>query len=332
MKFFRIAVFSAVIGGVLALSPSSAIELKMKYDAGQERTMTARVNFSGNISIDQDFRLEGKAEGKSGASISKKVISVDSEGIASIENKLDGFSVEVDSEAQIGEETHQHQIKLDETGGTYTTDGESQPIPSSDLEEATSKTWTVLMNEKGATVGMDLDSSQMSAEEAQQVQQLTGSLSGMMGQDSLLPEGDVEPGASWEEVLSVDELTAELSKENPMLPTPANLGIPDLVIKHTLSEVRQEAGNEMATINTTTQFDWPGGNIPLGIFNVTINRLAITGDSMADVNNTEGYLPRITNVTNMEFDLTVNLAFGEQGPQTYVAKGQIKMDSTITEE
>jgi len=117
-----------------------------------------------------------------------------------------------------------------------------------------------------------------------------------------------------------------------MLSTLSNLGIPDLTVKNTLTDLREEGGSQMATINSTMAFEWKDGNLPLGFLNVTVGNLSIKSEYLMEIDNTAGYLPRVTGVTTFDFDLVINLPLGPEGPTTYNAKGRIQVDSSVTTE
>ena len=308
---------------------ASAIELRMKYKEGQTRSMSVKMDLKGNLEVRGASSMDGKVEGSGGVNMDMTVLSVDEEGVASIENRLGGFNVDLSGNADLGDATHAFAVKMDENGGTFTADGKTEEIPAAAMAEAKAQAWTVEMDSLGATVGMSLDSEEMGAAEAENIKNLSDSLSGVFGQNGLLPKEDVKVGQTWEQVLKVDDITKELSKENPMLATMTNLGIPDLVSRFTLTEVGQDGDNEMATISSTVNFAWLEGSLPLGIVNITVNKLTLKSESLVEMNNTEGYAPRMTGVTTIDFDLAINTLLGPSGPANYEAKGQLKTDSAI---
>jgi hypothetical protein len=321
---------AVMILAIATLVPcASAIELRMKYEEGQSRSMSVKIDLRGSLEVRGGSSIDGNVEGSGGVNMDLKVLSVDEKGVASIENRLGGFNVNLNGNADLGDATHAFAVKLDENGGAFTSDGKTEEIPAAAMEEAKAQAWTVQMDSLGATVGMSLDSEKMEAAEAENIKNLSDSLAGVFGQNGLLPKEDVEVGQTWEQVFKVDDITKELSKENPMLATMANLGIPDLISRYTLTEVGQDGDNEMATISSTVDFSWLEGSLPLGIVNITVNKLALKSESLVEMNNTAGYAPRMTGVTTIDFDLAINTLLGPSGPANYEAKGQLKTDSTI---
>jgi hypothetical protein len=324
--------WSVLVMLVSCTAMAQPVELRLKFEPGQEKTTIVEINLKGTLDVQGSARLVGSAEGTGSLTMKTKTLEVSPEGIATLENRMEGFKLDLKSTADMGQGETKYEMVLDENGGKIILDGEEQPIPASELQEARAEVWTTKMNQLGATVGMDLDSSELSAEEAAEVQQLTESISGMLGSNAPLPEKPVQVGDSWTEELKIADLTQELAKDNPMLSTLTNLGIPDVVTNSSLTELRSEEGNQVGTVSSTTKFDWTEGNIPLGFFNIQVNKLAFNAERLTEVNVTEGYLPRITGVTTIEYDIAINLPFGEEGPQTFNATGSIRGDSTLVTE
>jgi len=114
-----------------------------------------------------------------------------------------------------------------------------------------------------------------------------------------------------------------------MLSVVTQMGIPDLKTTYRLDEVRADGGSEIATITSKTLFEWTDGNLPLGVVNVAINRLNIEGNTLTTMNVTEGYASRQTSDTKLDYDLTINTVFGQDGPATYEAKGSLTINSNV---
>ncbi|MCA9411923.1 MAG: hypothetical protein KC917_04490 [Candidatus Omnitrophica bacterium] len=321
--------FGAVVAVGMLATTSSAVELKMKYEPGVTRTMNVEMNLKGDLDVGGDTPVKGTAQGKILTEMDLKVQSVDDEGVGTIEQSISNIDMEFSAEAETPDGPKKWDVDLSPEGGSMTADGETTPIPADTLSDIQSKSWEVKMNAQGAPVGMDIDSSEMSEEEAQQVKQMSESISKMIGKAALLPEGDVEVGHEWEQVLSIDELTKELVKDNPMLSVMTQMGIPDLKTTYKLDEVRQDGGNEIATISSKTLFDWTEGNLPLGVVNITVNRLSITGNTLTTMNATDGYASRQTSDTELTYDLTINTVFGPDGPSTFEAKGGLTINSNV---
>jgi hypothetical protein len=258
-----------------------------------------------------------------------KVLSVDEEGVATIEQSVTDINLEVDAEAETPDGPKKWSVEMTPEGGTMTADGETMPIPADSLKDIKSQSWNVKMDDRGAPMGVDLDSSEMSQEEAEQVKQMSESITSMIGKAALLPEGDVEIGHEWEQVLSIDEITKELVKDNPMLTVVTQMGIPDLKTTYKLEEVREDSGSEVATISSKTDFVWTEGNLPLGVVNITVNKLSIAGNTLTTMDITEGYAKRQTSDTKLEFDLTINTVFGPDGPSTFEADGGLTINSSV---
>lgn len=324
---------AVMILAIATLVPcAAAIELRMKYTEGQSRSMSVKIDLRGSLEVRGGASIDGNVEGTGGVSMDMKTLAVDEKGVASVENRLGGFSVDLSGDADLGDATHEFAVKLDENGGSFTNDGKTEEIPGAAMANAKAQSWTVQVDSLGATVGMSLDSEEMGADEAENVKRISDSLSGVLMQNGVLPKEDVEVGQTWEQVFKVDDITKELSRENPMLATMTDLGIPDLVSRYTLTEVGQDGDNEMATISSTVDFSWLEGSLPLGIVNITVNKLALKSESLVEMNNTEGYAPRMTGVTTIDFDLVINTLIGPSGPANYEAKGQLRTDSTIVTE
>lgn len=115
-----------------------------------------------------------------------------------------------------------------------------------------------------------------------------------------------------------------------MLSAFTNLGIEDVKTVSTLKELRKEGDNEIATISSATNFSWKEGRIPLGVVNITVKNLEVKSESLTEMNNTLGTVPRMTSITNMTFEVVIETAIGEGGPATYTATGNLKLDSTTT--
>lgn len=317
-----------VLAGLVAGSAAQAVQLRMKYVKDQEQTNKTDVNLTGKLEVEGSQRLSGNASGKCGVSMSQKAIETDDKGGANLEMRLSNLNVTMDSEADWGEGKKTYSLKLDENGGTMTDNGKAEPIPP--LPDVKSQSWQVKMNSLGAPEAFDLDSSQMGTQEAEDVKKMSQSIAGIVSKSSPLPEKDVKAGDTWETVLSVKDLTNSLAKDNPMLGVVTDLGIPDVKTSSTLKELRQEAGNEIAVINSTTNLIWKDGNIPLGPVNLTLKSLEVKSESITEMNNTKGMIPRTTTVTTLDFEIVVNSAVGSEGPSTYNAKGSLKLESVIT--
>lgn len=322
-----------MLGGLLALglvaTHAPAVEIKMKYEPGQNRTMGIEMDLDGTLEVSGAVPIKGSGKGKIGTGMNLKVLSVAPDGVATIEQSVADINLDFDAEAETPDGPKKWSVEMNPEGGTMTADGESIPIPADSLNDIKSKSWNIKMNDRGAPVGMDLDSSEMSQEEAEQVKQMSESISNMIGKAALLPEGDVEVGHEWEQVLSVDEITKELVKDNPMLSVMTQMGIPDLKTTYKLDEVREDSGSEIATISSKTAFEWTGGNLPLGVINITVNRLSIQGDTLTTMDITDGYASRQTSDTKLVFDLTINTVFGPEGPSTYEADGGLTINSSV---
>ena len=322
-----------ILGGLLVLglvtTTSQGIELKMKYEPGQDRVMNIEMDIKGDIDISGAVPIKGSGEGQIGTKMNLKVLSVDADGVATIEQSVDDIRIDFKAEAETPEGPKKWSVELTPEGGTLVAEGQTTPIPADSLKDIQSQSWKIKLNEQGAPVGMDIDASEMSEEEAENVQNMSESISNMIGKAALMPEGDVEEGHKWEEVLSVDEITKELVKDNPMLSVMAQMGIPDLTTNYQLDEVSESSGKQIATISSKTLFDWSEGNLPLGVVNVTINNLKIKGNTLTTMDVTEGYTSRQTSDTTLEYDLTINTVFGPDGPATYEAKGSLTINTSV---
>lgn len=306
------------------------VELRLKYAKDQEQKTKVTVIMDGKVEVEGSQRISASATGNFGVTMAQKVLNVDDQGVGEIEFRLDGFDVNTNAKVDMGTEKHDFGAKINESSGTITADGKEEKIPISG--EIKSQSWTVRMNNLGAPVGFDLDSSQMGSDEAAEVKKVSDNLASFVSQSAPLPEKDVKEGDTWENVLSIKELTASLAKDNPMLSAFTDLGIEDVKTVSALKELRDEGGSQLAAIQSTTNFLWKDGSIPLGIVNVTVNKLEMKNESTTEVNNTAGVIARTSSIATLEFDLVINSALGPEGPATYNAKGSIKLDSTTLTE
>jgi len=319
----------AILAFLVAAAPATAIELKMKYKKDQTRRMDVKMDLKGQLDIQGDFRMTASSEGTGNVAMDLKVLDVDQEGIATVENRLSDLNVDMAAQAEIGKGTHAYTIKMNENGGSLTADGITQVIPPMAMDQAKAQSWTVRVDPTGAQVGMKLDSEELGAQEAEEIQNLSDSISELLGNNGILPKENVEVGQTWEQVFKVNDLAKRLAKENPMLPTVPELGIPDLKTKYTLTEVGREGDNEMATISSSADFAWKDGKLALGFVNLGVNNLSFKTESLIEMNNTEGYTPRMTGMTTIEFDLAIDLLLVPGGPGHYDAKGQLRVDSIV---
>ncbi len=319
-----------LLGVMLVAQNVWGVELRLKYAKDQEQKTKVSVALDGKVEVEGSMRISAGAKGDIGVEMAQKTLNVDDQGAAEIEFHLSGFDVNTNAQVDMGTEKLTYAVKLDETGGTITADGKEEKIP--DTGDIQSQSWTVRMNNLGAPVGFDLDSTQIGAEEAEEVKKMSENLAGFISQSAPLPEKDVKEGDTWESILSIKELTSSLAKDNPMLSAFTDLGIEDVKTVSTLKELREEGGTQIATLQSTTNFLWKDGSIPLGIVNVTVNKLEMKNESTAEVNNTAGVLTRTSSIATLDFDLVINSALGPEGPATYNAKGSIKLDSTTVTE
>lgn len=322
-----------IVGGLLALGlvsvAASAVELKMKYEPGQTRTMAVELGVDAKLEVRGDVPIQGTGKGTIGSEMSLKVLSVDGDGVATIQQSVDDVRIDVAANAETPDGPKAWNLELTPKGGTFTGDGQTNPIPADSLKDIQEQSWTVKMNDRGAPVGMELETGDLTQQEAEQARQMSESIGNLMGKSALLPEGEVEPGQSWEHVLSVGEITKDLVKDNPMLSVVSEMGIPDLKTTYKLDELSTEGDNEIGSISSKTDFVWTEGNIPLGIVNITVNRLAIESNTLSTMNVSEGYISRQTSDSVLSFDLTINSVFGPEGPATYEADGSLTINSNV---
>lgn len=317
-----------MLAGIVFIPAVHAVQLRLKYTKDQTLVNDVVSSLKGDVKIDGAQRLEGTAEGSFGVKMNQKTLDVDEAGAANIEYRLDSLNITMNSEADMGEGKKKYSAKLTESGGSYTVDGQEVQIPP--MDDVKAQSWQVKMNNLGSPVSFSLDSSQLGAEEAKEVQNLSEQVTGFLSKSAPLPEKDVQVGDTWENILSVKDLTSSLAKENPMLSAITNLGIEDVKTVSTLKELRKEGDNEIATISSATNFSWKEGRIPLGVVNITVKNLEVKSESLTEMNNTLGTVPRMTSITNMTFEVVIETAIGEGGPATYTATGNLKLDSTTT--
>lgn len=322
------SIVAAFALAVLCSTSSFAVELRMKYEKDRVHPHQVDVRLNGEIKVEGGLRLDGKTTANGAVLMSEKVVEPGADGSASIEWKLDGFSVHAETEYNMGEGAEEIVLDLSEKEGKITRDGKEEAIPP--MEDIQAKTWKVQTDKLGAPVEMSLDAAGMDAAEAKEVEDLSNQVVGMLSKSAPLPEQNVEVGDTWENILSIEELTGALTRENPMLPPLTELGIKDFKTVSTLKEMKEVAGDQIAVIASNSVFDWNGGNIPLGPVNIQINKLEAKTEALTEMNNTKGYVPRSNTVTTIAFDLTVNMAIGPDGPATYSATGQLTLESTNT--
>ncbi len=320
--------FLCFLVGFLVIPACSAIQLRLKFEKDKVAANEVNAHIQGDLKVDGTQRLEGTASGDMGVKINQKTLAIDEKGIASIENKLEGFNVTVDSEADMGQGKKKYSLQLNENGGKTVVDGKEEAIPP--VPNVKAQSWQVNMDNLGAPVSLSLDSTQMGSEEAKEVQNLSDSVVNVIAKHAPLPEQDVKVGDTWENVLSIKELTSTLAKDNPMLNALAVLGIDDVKTVSTLKEIRTEGGNEIAMISSVTNFSWKAGQIPLGVINITVNKLDVKSEALVDMNNTLGQISRDTAITTLAFDIAITTAFGGQDAGSYTAIGNLKMESTTT--
>ncbi len=312
--------------GLVLIPACQAVQLRLKFQKDKVESNEVSAHIQGDLKVDGTQRLEGTATGDMGVRMSQKTLAIDEKGVATIEMKLEGLSVKLNSEAEMGQGKKNYGINLTEGGGKVIIDGATQEIPA--IPEVKAQAWQVHMNNLGTPVSFSLDSSQMGSEEAKQVQELSDSVASIVSKQAPLPEQDVNVGDSWENILSVKELTTALSKENPMLKPFADLGIEDVKTVSTLKEIRTEGGNEIATISSVTNFGWKEGKIPLGVINIMVKNLDVKSEALVDMDNTVGQLSRTSAITTMAFDIVIETALGAQGAANYKATGNLKLEST----
>lgn len=317
-----------MLAGMVFIPSVHAVQLRLKYTKDQTLVNDVFSTLKGDLKIDGAQRLEGTADGSFGVKMNQKTLDIDEKGVANIEYRLDSLNITLNSEADMGEGKKKYGAKFTESGGSYTIDGKEEKIPS--MDDVKSQSWQVKMNTLGSPVGFSLDSSQLGAEEAKEVQNLSEQIAGFVSKSAPLPEKDVQVGDSWENILSVKDLTSSLAKENPMLSAFADLGIEDVKTVSTLKEMRKDGDNEIATISSVTNFNWKEGRISLGVVNITVKNLDVKSESLTEMNNTIGTIPRMTSITTLTFEVVIETALGEGGPSTYTASGNLKLDSTTT--
>ncbi len=316
------------LAGFFLIPACPAVQLRLKFEKDKVETNEVTAQIQGDLRVDGTQRLEGTATGNMGVKMIQKTLAVDDKGVATIEMKLDGLNIKLDSEADMGQGKKKYGVNLTESGGKAFIDGATEDIPP--MGDVKAQSWQVNMNNLGAPVSFSLDSSQMGSEEAKEVQGLSDSVASFVSKHAPLPEQDVKVGDTWENTLSIKELTTTLAKDNPMLSAAANLGIDDVKTVSTLKEIRTEGGNEIATISSVTNFAWKEGQIPLGVINITVKNLDVKSESLVDMNNTLGQLSRSTAITTIKFDIAINTTLGPEGPSNYTATGNLKMESTTT--
>lgn len=320
--------FLCFLVGLVLIPTCSAVQLRLKYQKDKVEANEVSATIQGDLKVEGTQRLEGTAKGDLGVRMSQKTLSVDDKGVATVEMKLEGLKVNMTSEADMGEGKKQYGVNLTEAGGEATIDGKKEPIPP--MGDVKAQSWQVKMDNLGAPVSFSLDSSQMGSEEAKEVQDLSDSVANFVSKHAPLPEKDVNVNDTWENIISIKELTTNLSKDNPMLSAVANLGMDDVKTVSTLKGIRTEGGNEIATISSVTNFLWKGGQIPLGVINISVNNLDVKSEALVDMNNTLGQLSRSSSITTMAFEIVINTTLGQEGPSTYTATGNLKMESTTT--
>jgi hypothetical protein len=324
MHFSKICLIGLFVGWFVL--PSEAVILRFKYEKDKVESNEVTAIVQGEVKVEGTQPLEGTTKGQMGIRMTQKTTGVDEKGVATQEFRLEGLNLNLDSEVDLGKGKQPYQLKLDEKGGTYTAEGKESKIPP--MEDVKSQSWQVRIDPMGAPVGFNLDSSQLGTEEAREVQNLSDSVANFVAKSAPLPEKEVEVGQAWENVLSIKDLTSSLAKDNPMLSAFTNLGIEDVKTVSTLKDLRTEGGQELATITSITQFAWKDGQIPLGVVNITVKNLELKSESLSEMNNTKGYLPRSSAITTIVFDITVDLPIGSEGPSNYTAKGNLKLEST----
>ena len=123
-----------MVGGLVAFvllaSYANAIELKMKYEPGQERTMNVDLDFEGKLDVGGDVPIQGSGKGQIATTMDLKVISVDGDGIATVEQSLSDIKIDIEAEAETPDGPKDWTIELTPDGGTLTAEGESNPIPA----------------------------------------------------------------------------------------------------------------------------------------------------------------------------------------------------------
>lgn len=311
----------------LAASAASAIELRKKFEKDQSRTSQWTVNFEGHLDVEGTKRMIGSATGVANVRLSQTVVDVDSGNIATLRNRIEEFGVRLDGEADTGDGISHLQYEIDQNGGTIITDGESKPIPADFLKDISEKTYNVKMNSLGATVGFSLDSSEMGLGEAEKVGDIADQVSEFLGKSPQLPEQSVEVGDKWESDFDVKEMSKKLSEGNPMLPPDSVIGIDNVKTIHTFREIREEDGQQIAVIESRSEFEWNDGNISLGFLKLEIKTLGVSSESIIELNNTAGYAPRSTSVTQIEIKADITTATSAGEPGTYEINGELSFES-----
>jgi len=193
----RIRILTGVFALAVLTAATHAVELKMKYEPGTTRTMNVDMNLEGSLEVTGDAAIQGTGEGRIGTSMDLKVLS-EEDGVGTIEQKITNIDIDIQAEADTQDGPKKWDVKLTPEGGSMTADGQTTPIPADTLGDIQAQSWEVKMDAQGAPVGMEIDSSEMSQEEAEQVQQMSESLNSMIGKAALLPDGDVEEGHEWD--------------------------------------------------------------------------------------------------------------------------------------
>jgi hypothetical protein len=326
MPFQKVIVLCLAFG--LSATNASAVELRLKHQKDQVQSSRVDVRMEGNLEVEGSQRLSGKAKGNTEVLMNQKTLDVDDKGVANIEFRLDGWKAKVNSEADWGQGKSTYEVNLDENGGTMLSNGKEEKLPP--MGDVKAQSWQVKLDSLGAPAGFNLDTAQMGKEEAEEVKKIGDSVASLVSQAPPLPSKDVNVGDKWETVFSVKNLTASLSKDNPMLAPFADLGIEDVKTESTLKEIRKEGQKEIAAINSTTNFGWKQGNLPLGPVSITVNNLDVKSESITELNQTDGVIQRANSVTTLEFDLAINTVLGPEGPGTFNAKGSLRLDSTTS--
>lgn len=157
-----------MLAGIVFIPAVHAVQLRLKYTKDQTLVNDVVSSLKGDVKIDGAQRLEGTAEGSFGVKMNQKTLDVDEAGAANIEYRLDSLNITMNSEADMGEGKKKYSAKLTESGGSYTVDGQEVQIPP--MDDVKAQSWQVKMNNLGSPVSFSLDSSQLGAEEAKEVQ------------------------------------------------------------------------------------------------------------------------------------------------------------------
>lgn len=314
---------------VTLVGGSQAIELRLQHTQDQAWKSSTTVNFTGDLDVSGTERVEGTAKGSVNIGMDQKVLEVSADKETTIKNSLSGFKASVDASMNVGEGTQTYSVNVDDKGGKMVQNGKEETIPAeaiADIQQRMkSQTWKTRINPLGGTVGLALESGQMSQEDTQGMQELSESLTKFLQQSALLPEKDVQIGDTWDNLLNVKELTTELSKVNPMLSAFTNLGIDDVKTTNTLREVHNESGSEIAVLGATTKFTWNDGSIPLGPISLSVKSLQINNDSIVELDNTKGFFNRISSVTTIKIEATLNVTMDAANPQSYDIKTNLEL-------